>query len=95
MQISVYAAKTQLSSLLEAGLPLFTTLEQLSKHPPAASLRAPALLLLAGLQQGQTFTESFRGLAGWAPEFDIALIQAGEHSAERDAEDHRHADPCR
>lgn len=74
----------QLSALLEAGLPLFTTLDQLARHPPAAELRRPAESILAGLRSGQTFTESFRALSGWAPEFDIALIQAGEHSGRLD-----------
>jgi type II secretory pathway component PulF len=70
----------QLSALLEAGLPLFTTLDQLSRNPPAASLRTVSSQLLAGLRLGQTFAESFRNLPGWAPEFDIALIEAGERS---------------
>lgn len=70
----------QLSALLEAGLPLFTTLDQLSRNPPAASLRPIATQLLSGLRRSQTFSESFRDLPGWAPEFDIALIEAGERS---------------
>jgi type IV pilus assembly protein PilC len=74
----------QLSTLLEAGLPLFTTLEQLVRNPPAPALRHVAESILMGLRSGQTFTESFRALSGWAPEFDIALIRAGEHSGRLD-----------
>jgi type II secretory pathway component PulF len=74
----------QLASLLQAGLPLFSTLEQLARNPPAASLRTPALSILSGLKAGLTFTESFKTLSGWAPDFDVALIQSGEHSGRLD-----------
>lgn len=74
----------QLSTLLEAGLPIFSSLEQLARNPPSAALRGTAVRLLEGVRSGRSFTESFQELAGWVPEFDVALVRAGEHSGRLD-----------
>ena len=70
----------QLGALTAAGLGVVPGLEQLKRHPPARSYRGPISQVLAELAQGMTLTESIRQLDGWLPEFDIALLQAGEHS---------------
>ena len=74
----------QLGQLTAAGLGLTRALEQLERHPPARSYRAPISRLLKELASGYTLTESASRIA-WLPEFDMALIQAGEHSGRLDA----------
>jgi type IV pilus assembly protein PilC len=55
-------------------------LDQLQRNPPEHSYRRPIKRLLENVNQGYTFTESLRGVGGWLPEFDLALLQAGEQS---------------
>jgi type II secretory pathway component PulF len=74
----------QLGQLTSAGLGLTRALEQMERHPPARSYRAPISRLLKELASGCTLTESVSQIA-WLPEFDMALIQAGEHSGRLDA----------
>ena len=74
----------QWSQLTVAGLGIIQTLEQLERHPPARSYRGPIRKILAGIQQGYTITESMTRLGGWMPEFDLALLHAGEHSGRLD-----------
>src|SRR5277367_4544944 len=75
----------QLAQLVSAGLGILPALEQLKRNPPARSYREPIQRLLAELAQGRTFTGSLQQLNAWLPEFDIALIDAGEHSGRLDA----------
>jgi type IV pilus assembly protein PilC len=48
------------------------------------SLRKPLGRIVQRLDAGATFAESVRSLGSWAPEFDIALIEAGESSGRLD-----------
>jgi type II secretory pathway component PulF len=73
----------QLNQFTSAGIPIVRTLEQIKRSPPAASYRAPVQHLLDGLAQGSTLAESLQPL-GWLPEFDLALIGAGEKSGRLD-----------
>lgn len=75
----------QLGQLTSAGLGVVRALEQLKRHPPAASDREPLGRLLEQLGRGGTLTESVRNLDGWLPAFDIALLQAGEQSGRLEA----------
>jgi type II secretory pathway component PulF len=75
----------QLAQLVSAGIGILPALEQLQRHPPGRSFREPLQQLLAELAQGRTFAESLRQLGTWLPEFDIALIDAGERSGRLDA----------
>src|SRR6266704_673631 len=75
----------QLSQLTSAGLGILPALEQLKRNPPARSYREPIQRLLAELAQGRTLTGSLQQLDAWLPEFDIALIAAGERSGRLDA----------
>src|SRR5260221_5203263 len=70
----------QLNQLMGAGLGIVRALEQLQRNPPDRSYREPIRQLLQRISQGYTLTESLRGLGSWLPAFDLALIQAGEHS---------------
>jgi type IV pilus assembly protein PilC len=74
----------QLAQLTSAGIGLLPALEQLKRNPPGSSYREPIQKLLNELAQGRTFTASLQQLAGWLPEFDIALIDAGERSGRLD-----------
>jgi type II secretory pathway component PulF len=74
----------QLAQLTSAGLGVVSALERLQKHPPARSYRKPIGLLLGHVNAGNTIGESLR-LQQWLPEFDVALIDAGERSGRMDA----------
>src|SRR6266478_486573 len=75
----------QLSQLTAAGFGLVASLEQLKRNPPARSYREPIRKLLENLSSGFTFAESLERLGLWLPAFDVALLQAGEHSGRLDA----------
>jgi type IV pilus assembly protein PilC len=74
----------QLAQLTSAGIPIVQTLEQIKRSPPAPSFREPLQRLLNELARGATLAESLQPL-GWLPAFDLALIEAGEHSGRLDA----------
>jgi len=75
----------QLAQLTSAGIGVLPALEQLKRNPPARSYREPIQQLLGELAQGRTLTGSLQQLDAWLPEFDIALIDAGERSGRLDA----------
>jgi type IV pilus assembly protein PilC len=75
----------QLSQLTSAGIGLLRALEQLQRHPPSRAFREPLRALVLQIGQGSTVAESLRNVRGWLPEFDIALIDAGERSGRLDA----------
>jgi type IV pilus assembly protein PilC len=75
----------QLAQLTSAGIGVLRALEQLKRNPPARSFREPIQRLLEGLAQGNTFAGSLQKMGAWLPEFDIALIDAGERSGRLDA----------
>jgi type II secretory pathway component PulF len=75
----------QLGQLTAAGLGLVAGLDQLQRNPPGSSYRQPIRQVRELLAGGCTFTESLRALGRWLPDFDIALLQAGEQSGRLDA----------
>jgi type II secretory pathway component PulF len=75
----------QLAQLISAGIGVLSALEQLKRNPPARSFREPIQLLLDGLARGLSFTGALQQLNAWLPEFDIALIDAGERTGRLDA----------
>ncbi|MGD1087917.1 MAG: type II secretion system F family protein [Verrucomicrobiota bacterium] len=75
----------QLAQLTSAGIGIVPALEQIKRNPPAPAFREPLQRLLDELAKGRTFTESLWQLGAWLPEFDIALIEAGERSGRLDA----------
>ncbi|HYE30423.1 MAG TPA: type II secretion system F family protein [Methylomirabilota bacterium] len=73
----------QLARTLSAGMPIIQVIEMLSRSNSsdiARALTAVHQRLLTGL----TISEALRALDGWAPEIDIALIEAGEKSGRLD-----------
>jgi type IV pilus assembly protein PilC len=75
----------QLAQYTTAGIGVVRALEQIKNNPPARSYREPLHRLITELATGRTLTESLRQLGSWLPEFDIALIEAGERSGRLDA----------
>jgi type II secretory pathway component PulF len=75
----------QLGQLTAAGVPIVNVLEMLSHNAPDRSFVEPIRQLQAGISKGGTFSDALRGLGDWTPPFDIALIDAGEHSGRLDA----------
>lgn len=75
----------QLAQLTAAGLGVIGALEQLKNHPPGRSYREPIARTLEQIGRGTTLTEALRSLGRWLPEFDLALLQAGEQSGRLDA----------
>jgi len=73
----------QINQLTMAGIPVIRALEQIEHHPPAASYRVPIQRLLVELAKGAGLAESLEHL-GWLPDFDVALIGAGEQSGRLD-----------
>jgi type II secretory pathway component PulF len=74
----------QLAQLTSAGLGIVQTLQQMERHPPALSYRTPIRRLLEYISQGYTMTESLIQLGRWLPQFDLALLHAGEQSGRLD-----------
>jgi type IV pilus assembly protein PilC len=70
----------QLSQLIDAGIGLPEALNILHRSPPVRSFRGALARLVASLHQGSTFSQALRSVEGWIPEFDTALLEAGERS---------------
>lgn len=75
----------QLGQLTAAGLGLSATLQQLRRTSPSRPLQENIGAALVDLESGATLSESFRRRPDWLPEFDIALLHAGERSGRLDA----------
>ena len=75
----------QLGQLTGAGLGLTRALEQLKHNPPDRSYREPIGRVLEQIAAGCTLTDSLHRTGHWLPAFDLALLQAGEHSGRLDA----------
>jgi len=74
----------QLSQMTAAGLGLIRALEQQRTRPPSQSYRRHLEEILADLGAGCTFADALRRQGSWLPEFDIALVDAGEQSGRID-----------
>ena len=75
----------QLGQLSGAGLGLIQALAQIQRNPPDRSYRAPVGRVLEQIAAGCTLTEALQQCGHWLPAFDLALLQAGEHSGRLDA----------
>jgi type II secretory pathway component PulF len=74
----------QLAQLTAAGIGVVQALEQLQRNPPSRSFREPLRRQIENIKQGSSFTDSLLATSGWLPDFDIALIEAGERSGRMD-----------
>src|SRR3954454_22354226 len=70
----------QLGQLTAAGIGLLKAIEIQRRSPPAQSYKRPLSIILQHLGQGSSFSESIRHTGPWMPEFDQALLDAGERS---------------
>lgn len=75
----------QVGSSVSAGVSLVRTVQRLAASPPARALAEPLRRIALRLEDGATLSEAVRSLGSWAPEFDAALIEAGETSGKLDS----------
>lgn len=74
----------QLGSMISAGIPLIQALEMTAANPAIRVSRKTIFGLIQCLEAGMTFSQSMNEVQGWLPEFDIALLAAGEKSGRLD-----------
>lgn len=74
----------QCVSLLSAGYGLIQVLEHLRDRPPSKSYVRPLTDIIFHLQEGETFAQAIQHQGKWIPEFDAALLEAGELSGRLD-----------
>ncbi len=79
----------QIGGMLTSGVTLVQAIELIRSSPPGRSFRPPLDRVLLELKQGSTFAEALTQQRDWLPEFDVALIAAGEKSGRLDACCHR------
>jgi type IV pilus assembly protein PilC len=70
----------QLASMTRAGVTIVQAIDILKKNPPNRNLREIASRVSDAVLRGATFTEAMRTTGRHLPEFDLALIEAGETS---------------
>ena len=75
----------QLGQMTSAGLSPTATLHQLQRSSRSGPFRSQLASAIADIEAGATVSESFRRRSGWLPDFDIALLHAGERSGRLDA----------
>lgn len=74
----------QLGSMISAGVPLIKALQMVSANPSIRVSRKDIFGLIKALESGMTFSQSMYQVQSWLPEFDIALLTAGEQSGRLD-----------
>jgi type II secretory pathway component PulF len=74
----------ELAQLTSAGVGLIGAVQHLATHPAGRHQRESLRIVLGHLDSGLTFSEALRGVPGWLPELDLALIQGGEMSGRLD-----------
>jgi type II secretory pathway component PulF len=75
----------QLAQLTTAGIGIPQGLEHLRRNPPSRSYSKAIGAWLQRLSEGYTLTEALKTSGAWLPEFDVALMQAGELSGRLDS----------
>jgi type II secretory pathway component PulF len=70
----------QLSQLTAAGIGLPQAIEMQFQRPPALSFRPALAQISRQLTAGATFHDAMQTTGAWMPEFDLALLHAGEQS---------------
>jgi len=75
----------QLGSMITAGMPLIQTLEMAADNRSLRASRKTILAIIEHLHHGLTFSDSMARVQGWMPEFDVALLSAGEQSGKLDS----------
>jgi type II secretory pathway component PulF len=75
----------QLGSMITAGVPLIHALEVAANNSSLRASRKTIFALLEHLKNGLTFSDSMARVHGWMPDFDMALLSAGEQSGRLDS----------
>jgi type IV pilus assembly protein PilC len=75
---------TQLAQMTAAGVTVMQGVEMLQRNAPSRRLKQSSERIVQHLARGGTFAESVRASGHKIPEFDIALIEAGEASGRLD-----------
>src|SRR5215469_4770059 len=75
----------QLGSMITAGVPLIQALKMTASNQSLRASKKTIDVLIGHLQNGLSFGDSLAHVKGWMPEFDIALLSAGEHVGRLDA----------
>ena len=74
----------QLSSMIAAGVPLIQALEMSANNSALRTSRKFILDLVQHLKNGLSFSDAMLHIHGWLPDFDTALLSAGEQSGKLD-----------
>lgn len=74
----------QLATMLQAGVTLPAALDTARSSLPRSQDRSRLQRAAAALAQGSTFAEALQAGGPWLPEFDLAIIKAGEDSGRLD-----------
>jgi type II secretory pathway component PulF len=74
----------QLGTMVTAGVPLIQSLEMATRNRATGSMRKYLPMVIERMRSGLTLSDSLRQVTGWLPEFDVALLSAGEHSGRLD-----------
>jgi len=82
----------QLGAMITSGVPLIQALEMAGRNPALRGSKKFVPALIENLKSGKTFTDSMASVHGWLPEFDVALLSAGEQSGRLDVSFKRLAD---
>jgi len=70
----------QLGQLTDAGIGLVQAIDTLRRSPPSRSFSVPLTRIAQSLQDGNTFARAVNATGAWIPNFDAALLEAGEKS---------------
>lgn len=75
----------QLGSMITAGVPLVQALQMAADKRSLSASRKNISILVQHLKNGLSFSDSLVRVPGWIPEFDYALLSAGEQSGKLDS----------
>ena len=70
--------------MIAAGVPLIQALEMSANNSALRTSQKFILSLIQHLKNGLSFSDAMLQIHGWLPEFDIALLSAGEQSGRLD-----------
>jgi type II secretory pathway component PulF len=74
----------QLGTMIAAGVPLIRALEMASNNASLRGSQKTIATLIQHLKNGLSFSDSMVRAQGWLPDFDVALLSAGEQSGRLD-----------
>ncbi len=74
----------QLGSMITAGVPLIQALEMTANNSSMRASKKNISAMLEHLKNGLSFSDSMAHVSGWLPEFDVALLSAGEQAGKLD-----------